>query len=771
MGSDELVTTSKKIWRQLEPVDKTAVSSIAKELGVTSLFVQICFQRGLKTADQIRKFISIDETWFHDPFLMHDMEIGIERIIQAIENNEKITIYGDYDADGITATALMVETLDSIGANVDYYLPNRFVEGYGPNKEAFAKIIESGTSLIVTVDNGVTGHEAIEYANSQNVDVVVSDHHELPNSLPDAYAIIHPNHPEGNYPFPQLAGVGVALKIATALLGDLPVEVMDLAAIGTVADLVSLTDENRAIVYYGLQMITNTQRTGLIQLLIQSDREPADVDEETIAFQLAPRLNAVGRLGDASPCVELLCTYDLEKARELAVFVNEQNEKRKAIVDEMTESALQKLQAEDTDHEIVLLADESWHQGVLGIVASRIVEKVDKPTLLFSIDSATNLAKGSARSVDSINLHTAFTEISELFVQFGGHHMAAGMTAEADQLALIKEGLHNYVKNQTTAESYQFIDAYCSLSEISVTAIQEINQLKPFGTDNQKPLIACEKVMVFSHRKVGADKNHLKLTVEQENEQVDIISFQNGKISDYLFEQQMISIAGYLEINEWNGMTKPQMQMIDADIPGPVLVDERINQLNQTHFQYENVDYVFYNIETYQMAQSWLPTSAQAIFLTNEEEAESYISQRPLVIVDCPDTIKQFTLTITGNETLPVRCYFYKKKHLYLVGLPTRKEFADAYKFFIRQQPIDLKKDGHHIVKHLKIESEKLFLIVKVFLEANFVIIENGLLNVNNNPQKVDIQQTNSFKNAHQQIKAEELFLYSSFKEIIDILK
>src|SRR5690625_3978932 len=409
------------------------ITQLSNELNVSELFVKVCMQRGLTTKEAIQDFLTVDETWFHDPFSMHDMEKSVNRIIKALENFEKITIYGDYDADGMTSTALMVETLESLGADVNYYLPNRFVEGYGPNKEAFKQIIDKGTTLIISVDNGVTGHEAIALAQSHDVDVIVTDHHELPEMLPDAHSVIHPRQPECDYPFKDLSGVGVALKLATALIGELPVELLDLAAIGTVADLVSLTDENRAIVYYGLQMLENTQRAGLISLFNVLGKEPGEINEETIGFQIAPRLNAVGRLGEASPCVELLTTHEPDTARELAEYVDEKNEERKAIVDEMTADVIEKIKQEKEDSEVIVLADEKWHQGVLGIVASRVVEQTNKATLLFTIDPDSNIAKGSARSVDSLNLYEAFSTIEELFMQFGGHHMAAGMSAEIER--------------------------------------------------------------------------------------------------------------------------------------------------------------------------------------------------------------------------------------------------------------------------------------------------------------------------------------------------
>lgn len=763
-----MVTTSKKHWAQKNELNQEKVTQLAEELELSELFIQVCLQRGLSTTDEIKQFIEVDETWFHDPFLMHDMDKTVERIQTALENNEQITVYGDYDADGMTSTALLTETLESLGANVQYYLPSRFVEGYGPNTEAFSKIIDGGTTLILTVDNGVAGHEAITFAQNAGVDVIVTDHHELPEDLPSAYAIIHPKHPEGEYPFGDLAGVGVAMKVATALIGELPVEVLDLAAIGTVADLVSLTNENRAIVFFGLKMLQQTQRMGLLQLLNIIGISPNEINEDTIGFQIAPRLNAVGRLGEASPCVELLSTHDFEKATELAGFVDDKNIERKKIVEQMTRKIKEQLTTKEGTEEVIVLADESWHQGVLGIVASRIIEYTNKPTLLFTIDQESGIAKGSARSVEGFNLYEAFSEIENLFIQFGGHYMAAGMSAEVKHLTEIQNQLTKIWTEIDQVQATQFIDAFISLDNISTETIKDLDKLRPFGTDNNKPMIATKNVTVLQKRKIGKENNHLKLLVGQDDHQLDIISFQNGHIDDVLFEQQQVTVAGSLEINEWNGHSKPQMLMEDMDIPGPLLIDNRLSNLTIKAFNYENIEYVFYQQKTYDSAIKYIPKNSTGTLLSSEADALDYEAKQNFIIVDCPKSIEQFQNTLQQNAHFNIRCYFYKENHLFLDGLPNREDFSKAYKFMIKHKNINLKKHGHILSQKLNIHPNKILLIVQVFLEAKFVIIDNGVLNVDNNPEKINIQNTKAFKQAVNQMKAEQLFIYSSFKEIID---
>lgn len=763
-----MVTSLKRTWTQKVATDKSKVEQISKELGLSEVFIEICMQRGLTTAEEIKQFIEVDETWFHDPFLMHDMEKTVERIETALMNNEKITVYGDYDADGMTSTALLVETLESIGANANYYLPSRFKEGYGPNVEAFKDIIANGTSLIITVDNGVAGHEAIHFAQQSGVDIIVTDHHELPDVLPEAYAIIHPNHPEGTYPFGELAGVGVTFKVAQALLGDLPVESLDLVAIGTVADLVSLTDENRALVVYGLKVLQQTQRIGLLQLLRIIDTMPADINEDTIGFQMAPRLNAVGRLGDASPCVELLLTHELDKAAELARFVDEANIERKEIVDQMTSEIKKLIALPENDQKVIVLADKNWHQGVLGIVASRIVEETNKPTLLFTIDEDLNQAKGSARSIEGFNLYEAFTQIEDLFLQFGGHYMAAGMTVEVSKLEEIQIKLTEILDKADEVIPPKFIDTYVPINRITTDNIKGLDQLRPYGTGNKKPLIAIEDVTVLQKRRIGKNQNHLKLLVGQEDAELDIVSFQNGHLDDLLYEQQAITVAGSLEINEWNGITKPQMFMEDIKISGALLIDNRLTQLSSKDFNYENTDYVFFDAPLFNESKDKIPESSQAILIDTIEEAKAYQAGRDIILVDCPNAIEQFQQIIANNKNVEIRCYFYKENHIFLHGLPNREEFAKFYKFITKYKNIDLKKTGHLLSKRLNIHPSKILLIVKVFLEAEFVIINNGVLNRKEHSEKVNIQMTDAYQKAQKQLEAEQLLIYSSFKEIIE---
>ena len=362
--------TSKYNWKNIEKEPDNGFFELTKKEKLTELASQILYSRGVDTAEKLIQFLSTDLSQLHDPYLLHDMDKAVNRIRQAIENYEQILVYGDYDADGMTSASIMKEALEMLGAEAQVYLPNRFTDGYGPNESVYKYFIEQqNVSLIITVDNGVAGNEAIAYAQSQGVDVIVTDHHGLPAELPEAFAIVHPEHPEADYPFKYLAGCGVAFKVACALLESIPTEMLDLVAIGTIADMVSLTDENRIMVKVGLEILKQTERIGLIELIKVSDVDMADVNEETVGFKIAPQLNALGRLDDPNPAVELLTGFDDEEAHNIAKMINAKNEERKEIVQKIFDEAMSMV---DLEKPVQVLAKEGWHPGVLGIVAGRI---------------------------------------------------------------------------------------------------------------------------------------------------------------------------------------------------------------------------------------------------------------------------------------------------------------------------------------------------------------------------------------------------------------
>lgn len=766
--------TFNKKWSVKEKPERTQLQQLAETMNASPLFIQLCLQRGLNTQEKIDQFLNPDENYFHDPFLMHDMQKACERIMLAIEQGELITVYGDYDADGVTSTAIVIETLEMMGAQTNFFIPNRFKEGYGPNKNAFEQLIENGTKLIITVDNGVAGHEAIQFAQEHEVDVIVSDHHELPEKLPKAFAIVHPKHPAGNYPFGELSGAGVALKIAAALLGELPVELLDIATIGTVADLVSLTDENRAIVAFGLKMIKKTQRLGLLSLMRECDLALDEIDETSIGFKLGPRLNAIGRLGDAGPAVELLTTFDEERAQELASFIHNKNEERKEIVSRIVDEALDQVNEHDPSQSVYVLAKEGWHEGVLGIVASRIINETGKPTIVLNINPETGEAKGSGRSIQAFNLYESCNEMRELFVQFGGHHMAAGMTLSIENIDRLRENLNE--KAASMQETVVFtdeieVDIACSITDITLKSLTEINQLKPFGTGNLKPIFQLKDVNVLEAKRIGADKSHLKFKVQQEQSDLDIIAFNFGEITDALKGNPSLSLVGEVGINEWNGNRKPQFMLSDLKINGPIVFDKRSTNLTKDIFTFKNTHYVFFREKLFEKLVSEIPVSSQATLIHSVEDAQAFQADQAIVYVDCPQSIDLFKETFLGNEKQIMYCSFFSNGKGYMIGMPSREQFTTLYKFFAAHKNINLKEQGRQLAKHLQLDVDILKFMIKVFLDAEFVTIEDEVLNMEVQPEKKDIFETKTYILRQESIKAEELLLYSSFKELTATLQ
>ena len=419
--------------------DETFLNDL-KEYNISENIAKILDSRGINKIEEVKKYFSDDYEEGYDPFLMHDMKRAVERINNAIENEEKILVYGDYDADGITSTVLLVETLVSLGADVSSYIPNRFEEGYGPNKDAFSKIIKSGISLIITVDNGIAGVDEVELANSLGCDVIITDHHKIQDEIPKAYAVIHPEHPEGQYPFGKLAGVGVAFKLAHALLEIYPDFLLDLVAIGTVADMVSLTDENRIFVKQGIELLNEDPRIG-IKMLLELSNITTNIDEQTIGFYIAPKLNSIGRMDSAKVGLSFLMAEDISVAKSLAEQIEEYNVQRKEVTENIVKDVIETIENNDVKNKSVIMVSGDYHEGVLGIVASNIAEKYQRPVLI--MNNKEGILKGSARSVFEFNIYTAINKIGDKFIAYGGHTLAAGFSFDEQNFKEIEKTLCN----------------------------------------------------------------------------------------------------------------------------------------------------------------------------------------------------------------------------------------------------------------------------------------------------------------------------------------
>lgn len=734
---------SKYIWKLTESDLPDEFLKLSKKYKLDTLAAQILWQRGIRAEEEIQAYLNPDLQQLHDPFLLHDMEKAVQRILTAIENGQNILIYGDYDADGMTASSVMKSALDELGAEVQVYLPNRFTDGYGPNLDVYKYFIQNeDIDLIITVDNGVAGHEAIAYAQSQNVDVIVTDHHSMPKVLPEAFAIVHPEHPESNYPFKYLAGVGVAFKVATALLDYIPSDMLDLVAIGTIADMVSLTDENRILVSHGLKVLANTERAGLMELMRLSGTDFEKVNEETIGFQIAPRLNALGRLDDPNPAIELLTGWDEEVAAEIAQMIDEKNSERKVIVENIFNQALTMI----TDEPVQILHHKDWHKGVLGIVAGRLLEQFHKPIIMLAEEEG--ILRGSARSIESFNIFEALNEHRELFMAFGGHKQAAGMTFALENVEAIKQVMLDFIQENDidmSEKSSLEVQGSLQFDEISLETIRSLEKLSPYGMDNPKPHFLLTDYQVEQARSMGKDNSHLKLKLVQNGQALDAVYFGHGAES-LEFEQSDTELVGTLSSNTWNGTTTVQLMVADARVNGVELLDIRSRQVE-------------------------LPKNTIR-FVHNE--VKNGTIEEVLIIEEAPtDKEALSALTELIHEQEFELIYFKNtiKKNYYLTGAGTREQFARFYKAIYQYPEFDIRFKLKDLANYLKIPDILLIKMIQIFEELNFVTIDNGMMSVNKAAEKRDISESNIYQELQEIVAFQELFALSPVKEIYKKLK
>ena len=728
---------SKYDWEWMPSFSDQTFTKAAKEEGLDSLAAQILYQRGIQTPQALAAFLHPSLDNLHDPYLLHDMEKAVERIRRAIEDYEQILIYGDYDADGMTSASILKEALEELGAECQVYLPNRFTDGYGPNQSVYKYFIEQqAVSLIVTVDNGVAGHEAIAFAQEAGVDVIVTDHHSLPDQLPDAYAIIHPEHPAGNYPFKELAGCGVAFKLATALLEQVQPDLLDLVAIGTIADMVSLTDENRVMVQYGLSLLKQSERIGLQEMMRLAGLEPSQVNEETVGFQLAPRLNALGRLDDPNPAIELLTGFDEEEVAAIAAMIDEKNTERKDLVQAIYEEAKSLVQA---DKPVQVLAAEGWNPGVLGIVAGRLLEELQQPVIVLSIQDG--LAKGSARSVEAVDIFQALNDHRDLFVAFGGHSGAAGMTLQVENLEALSEVLTAFIlENQLdlTQKPSLVLDEELNLAELSLDSVKSLEKLAPFGMNFAKPIFFLRDVQVESARTMGQDNAHLKLRLLKDGVNVDLVAFGQGQLAQEFSQVKDLELAVHLSVNQWNGHRTIQLMLVDARVHGVQLFDIRAKN-------------------------SPLPEAVP--ILTAEVEGDR------VVLLDIPERPEDLQELFAGKDFQAIYFKNQIQQAYYLTGYGSREQFAKFYKAIYQFPEFDVRYKLKDLANYLTIPYILLIKMVQIFQELGFVTITDGVMTVNKEAQKREIAESQIFQDLKKTVQFQELMALGTPQEIYDWLK
>ncbi|HER4532022.1 TPA: single-stranded-DNA-specific exonuclease RecJ [Streptococcus pyogenes NGAS751] len=727
---------SKYSWKIKDKKPDYGFFKLAKTKGLTQTAAQLIYDRGIRTEEALDEFLTADLSQLHDPYLLHDMAKAVPRIRQAIEEGERILIYGDYDADGMTSASIVKETLDMMGAEPLVYLPNRFTDGYGPNQSVYKYFIEQeAVSLIITVDNGVAGHEAIRYAQEQEVDVIVTDHHSLPEELPEAFAIIHPEHPDADYPFKHLAGCGVAFKLATALLESLPTDCLDLVAIGTIADMVSLTGENRVLVKNGLAMLKHTERVGLQELMSLSPIDLEHFNEDAIGFQIAPQLNALGRLDDPNPAIELLTGFDDQEAQAIALMIKKKNEERKALVQDIFDQAMAMI---DPQKPVQVLAQAGWHPGVLGIVAGRIMETIGQTVVVLTIDNG--FAKGSARSLEAINIFEALNGKRELFTAFGGHAGAAGMTLPVDNLEALSDFLCQFVIERDldqTAKNTLTIDERLSLDDLSLDILKSLDKLAPYGMDHQKPVFYVKDIRVSQARTIGQDQSHLKFKVSQGKASFDVLAFGQGSQLQEFRQATGLELAVTLSVNHWNGNTSLQFMLVDARVDGVQLLDLRTKTAK-------------------------VPEGIPTI----EEDPNA----RVILINDIPEDFKAWRNQFVHKDFDAIYFKNQMKHPYYLTGFGSREQFAKLYKTIYQFPEFDLRHKLTELSHYLNIEKLLLIKLIQIFEELSFVTIDDGLMTVNPQAQKREISESHIYQDLKELVKFQEIMALASPKEMYDYL-
>lgn len=767
---------AKTRW-QLAACDEQRAAEIAAKTGLTPLVSKLLVIRGIDTPEKAHNFLQPGPEQFYDPFLLDGMEKSVHRIRQAIERKEPICIYGDYDADGVSSTSLMVHLLRQLGAVFDYYIPNRFTEGYGLHKEALAHLHQSGYKLVVTVDTGISAVEQVAYANELGLDVIVTDHHEPPAVIPDAYAVINPKKPGCTYPFDMLAGVGVAFKLGHALLGEAPLHLADLASLGTIADLVPLVDENRILAKIGLARLNQTQNTGLQSLIRVCGLADSQLTAGHVGFALGPRLNAVGRLETAEAAVKLLTTDDSNEADELAQTLDDLNKERQELVQQITQEAVEMVQNQYPleTNQVLVLAKEGWNVGVVGIVASRLVEMFYRPTIVLGIDPAKGTAKGSARSIAGFDMYEALTACKELLPHYGGHTMAAGMTLPVDNLDALRKRLNELAAEWLGPDDFiplTKVDVAMELSEVTMDAVEQLEQLAPYGMGNPTPLVMLREVEATGMRVIGREENHLKCSLAHEGATVDAIGFQWAHITRHVTPKAKYHVLGELSVNEWNGSRKPQLIIRDLSIQHQQLFDWRgcRDKVDKWKSLAQEMDVLtlLFTPESYALLAAettdGLRSRLYQIGPAGVESGEQASSCRNVILFDLPkrrDDLQRMYPLLQQAER--IYCLFGEPDlGMERIACPGREQFKQLYQFFIQVTQVQ-KQHLDALARKLKWNRAVLDGMLAVFTELEFVIDEPDHYRLHHSPSKKPLEHSSLYTAWKEEAElATELLLSSS---------
>ncbi len=582
-------------WNLAEPDDRAR--ELAERLKTSPLIAQVLLNRGISELEDCQNFLRPSLKCLHDPATIHDLTKASERVAKAIREREKIVIYGDYDVDGITATAILWHAIRLLGGHADYYIPHRIDEGYGLNATAIEQICSDGAKLIITVDCGITAVGPAKVARERGVDLIITDHHEWHEVaapltdgeathepiLPSAFAIVHPRLQFNGaaYPNPHLCGAGVAFKLAwgvgLAMSGsarvsesfrNFLVEATALAALGTIADVVPLVGENRILAHYGLGGLKHSKLKGIRALIDSAGLNGQNLDSYHVGFLLAPRLNAAGRMGHAKLAVEMLTAADEPRAEEIATYLEEQNRERQAMERDILEQALHQaaeLKLDTGDSRAIVLGGEGWHAGVIGIVASRIVDRFHRPAIMVALNNG--IGQGSGRSISGFHLARALEACGEHLEAFGGHEMAAGLKVRTENFEAFRHSFTDHATRMLAPEQLVAelkLDCLADLQNVTEALVNDLKRLGPFGHGNRKPILCCKGLTLSgTPRRVGKAGDHLQLYVRQGNAQMKCIAFGAGELFDRLQPGTTIDIAVEPQINEFNGRISVELEVKD----------------------------------------------------------------------------------------------------------------------------------------------------------------------------------------------------------------
>lgn len=754
----------------LPEVDDILLSKYMQEFNLSEVVARVLLQRGVKLED-VAEFLNPNLLYLHDPFLIKGMDRAIRRIKKAIDENEQIVVYGDYDVDGICSVSLLMRVFSELDANATYYIPNRQSEGYGLHQNALSYLHSQGASLIITVDTGISNVEEIDFASSLGIDVIITDHHKVGETLPNAFEVIHPNKPGSDYPFSSLAGVGVAYKLACALLGRVPSELLDLVALGTVADLVPLIDENRVMVAQGLKIINLRDNIGLSALLTVAGIK-GEVSAADIGFAIGPRLNAAGRLSAATLGVELLLADNLSLAQDIASELDGLNRSRRKLVDDIFEEAVLMVEGDPQAHKhAIVVAKVGWHTGVIGIVASRLVERYYRPTVVIAIDKETNISTGSARSIEKFNMHQALVACQDILIKYGGHYMAAGMSLKREDIGHLHRIISELASEQLTAEDYikcQYVDALITVSAIDLEVIQQLKKLEPCGQGNRSATFIVDDATLATSRIIGSDKNHLKLSVKHNNSKLDAVGFRMAELADVAALYSNAQLLGELQINEWNGNRTPQLLIRDLTIPHVQVFDWRGKQTReQMHRLAEQQSSLFIANENTLLFEV---CSRRATWQYSSDSKEGIEN---LIFVSPPSSIQQFNQTLSKFTSLQ-RLYFCYGEDSFKGALPktpSQEDFRMCYHLISSKDSFSLTHHMTSLMRLTKLSHVSLNFIIKVFAELGFVNINSDMVYIQKDIQKKDLCDSSLYRSQlDQEIVLEKLF-YSSHAQLTRYVK